>query len=104
MRYKKFKVNKIVEAIPATKSEAEETLGVKIKNTLYSDQGYIINNKWIPIEALEAQAVPFDTKQEVIEWAIGEIKTMQKLLENCVGGKKETLITEIKKLNKILKS
>ena len=80
MRYRKFKVNKIVEAIPATKSEAEETLGVKIKNTLYSDQGYIINNKWIPIEALEAQAVPFDTKQEVIEWAIGEIKTMQKLL------------------------
>ena len=78
-------------------------MGIKIKNTLYGDHGYIINNKWIPEEALEAQAVPFNDKTDILTYAIREIKQLQKLLKGCKNQKKAILILEANKLIKILK-
>lgn len=101
----KFKVNKIVEAQPATKQEAEQKLGTKITNTLFGNQGYIINNKnWIPEEALHAQAVPFDSDGDILTYAIVEIKELKKALKHTTNKKKKQLISELNQLIKILES
>lgn len=98
----KWKVNKVVEAKKATRQAAEQELGVKITNTLYGDQGYIIDNKWIPEEALKAQAVPFNGNENVIKYAIIEIRQLQELLKGCKHKHRYVLIHEMQELIKLL--
>ena len=59
---KRYRIKKYVDAKKMTQSDAEEALGYKIQNLLFSNEGYVVTDnesgiQWVPMSVFEKEAL-----------------------------------------------
>ena len=98
------RVNKIIEATPMSRQEAERILQQPIDNLLHGDMGYMVNGKWIPAGIIERDTVPFETDADIVHYASNEMKDLIRWFQSKNRSHARTLFRQSKRLYEFLKN
>lgn len=98
----KIRLNKVYEAEPMTRYQAEERMKHKINNLIHGDYGYWINNQWFPKDVIDSKSVPYDKDADIIKFIIQTLSEAPVEIINSLTNRphREELINTINKLLK----
>lgn len=99
----KRKTNRLLDMRIATKKQAENILNKTINNFPFSDEGYIINGKWIPKEIVDSQSLPYDSGPDIIAFLNEEVLATTKAFSGTKKMRKTGMCELINNMNKLIK-